>query len=96
MTAETANSHQPPFAEFGIIARVFIALASSVLVFSAVACVTILSMLAYMSITGHAVDFSLSYRFTGLIAGAIMLLVASVWVVWVGIYRIQHPARKLD
>jgi len=89
----STKSIQPPLVELGLFARTFVAFAAALIAFSAVACVSIFSMLAYWSITGKMVDFSIAYRVTGLAAGVLMLVVGIAWVIWAGVYRMTHPSQ---
>jgi hypothetical protein len=92
----STRTFKPPFAELGIIARTFIAITAGLFAFAGVSCISIFTMLAYWTITNKPVDFSIAYRVAGLPSGVVVFAIALVWVVWAGIYRMQHPADLKD
>ena len=74
-----------PLEGFSLFQSLLLAVASAFLTFFAATCVAIFVLLAWNYVGGHSVSFADTYRYVGLPAGVLVLLVAVPFflVLWV-------------
>lgn len=74
-----------PLEGFGLFQSLLLAFAAAFLTFFATTCIAIFALLAWNVIGGHAVDYTDTYRYVGLPAGVLVLVVAlpAFLVLWV-------------
>src|SRR5580704_16650394 len=74
-----------PLEGFGLFQSLLLAFASAFLTFFATTCVAIFSLLAWNLLGGHSVSYVDTYRYVGLPAGVLVLLIALplLLVLWV-------------
>jgi hypothetical protein len=65
-----------PLAGFSLFQSLLLAVASAFLTFFATTCVSIFALLAWNVLGGHAVSYVDTYRYVGLPAGVLVLVVA--------------------
>ena len=65
-----------PLEGFSLFQSLLLAFASAFFTFFATTCVAIFTLLAWNVIGGHAVDYTDTYRYVGLPAGILVLVVA--------------------
>ena len=74
-----------PLEGFSLFQSLLLAVASAFLTFFATTCVAIFALLAWNTLGGHSVSYVDTYRYVGLPAGALVLVVALPFflVMWV-------------
>ncbi|HVN94380.1 MAG TPA: hypothetical protein VMT38_11815 [Terracidiphilus sp.] len=74
-----------PLEGFSLFQSVLLAVASAFLTFFATTCVAIFALLAWNQLGGHSVNYVDTYRYVGLPAGVLVLIVALPFflVLWV-------------
>ena len=80
-----------PVGELGWFATLLISVASGFAAFFAATFCGIFAILIYNSLTHHTVDYAASYRFIGLPVGAVVLLVAFLYL---GMLWVQRIVRR--
>ena len=74
-----------PLEGFSLFQSILLSVASAFLTFFAATCISIFALLAWNVLGGHSVNYADTYRYVGLPAGVIVLLVAFPFflVLWV-------------
>jgi hypothetical protein len=65
-----------PLRGFGLFTSLLLSVAAAFFTFFATTCIAIFGLLLWNTVGGHTVDFAISYRYIGLPAGIIVLLIA--------------------
>jgi hypothetical protein len=90
---QSAQIHRPsgksvlgfPLEGFGLFQSLLLSFASAFFTFFATTCIAIFSLLVWNGILGHSVNYADSYRYVGLPAGLLVLVIAlplfaTLWV----------------
>ncbi len=81
-----------PVGDFSVFQTLLITIAMGFAAFFATTFLAIMTLLVITQLGNRAVDFSITYRWFGLPAGIVMLLVTAVYLGSVLVMRIRRPA----